>query len=458
MNEMKIVVLLKFFKGELNPFDGAALECALEWGAEVTAVSMAPPSAEEAMKSIARLGVRAVLISDPLFAGSDTQATSYVLAKALERIHPDMVFAGRQSMDGDTAQVPPMLAERLGMEILPGVMEFDRGSIKTRSGAEAELKSGTVVTFERIRTLRFPSIFSKAGTVEHWSNAMLSADEKKCGLEGSPTRVLRSYESTVGRRDCKFFDAADFDTLIKEGLSEEVKRAVLPLENKVEKIYYVGNIGEIAQTYAKTAIRLEPCGKRAEAFSDELRSLGAKIVLFESREDYRILAARSAVITGAGICADCVSFRRENGAFVMTRPALGGNVTADIVSRAELSFATVRPLENRDGDIIFSVGRGAVDCLDEIQRLAEKYGARLACTRFVADSGIMPYHYQVGVTGKTVSPRIYVAFGVSGAVQHTCAITGAGRILAVNTDKDARIFDYSDFGIVSDIKNLFKEK
>lgn len=455
---MKIAVLLKFFQGELNPFDGAALECALEWGAEVTAVSMAPPSTEEALKNIARLGVRTVLISDPLFVGSDTQATSYVLAKAIERINPDMIFAGRQSMDGDTAQVPPMLAERLGMEIVPGVMEFDRGKTKTRSGVEAVLTGTTVVTFERIRTLRFPSIFSPKGTVEIWNNATLMADEKKCGLQGSPTRVLRSYESTVGRRSCRFFEAADFDALIKEGLSEKVKNEVTPLENRVEKIYYVGNIAEIAQTYAKTAIRLDPCGKSAKAFSDELHSLGAKIVLFESREEYKILAARSAVITGAGICADCVSFRQEKGAFVMTRPALGGNVTADIVSRAEMSFATVRPLEMRDGDIIFSVGRGAIDHLGEIQDLAEKYGARLACTRFVADSGIMPYRYQVGVTGKTVSPRIYVAFGISGAVQHTCAITGAGRILAVNTDKSARIFDYSDFGIVANIEDLFHGK
>lgn len=455
---MKIVVLLKFFKGELNPFDGAALECALACGMDVTAVSMAPPSAEEALRSITRLGVRAVMISDPLFAGSDTQATSYVLAEAIRRLKPDVVFAGRQSMDGDTAQVPPMLAQRLGIKIVSGVMEFDNGRIKTRSGTETVLTDGTLYTFERIRTLRFPSIFSKAGTVEHWTNATLMLDEKQCGAQGSTTRVLRSYESTVGRRDCRFFDATDFDALIKEALSEEVKSTAVPAENKINTIYYVGNIGEIAQTYAKKAIRLEPCGKSVEEFSNELRSKGAEIVLFESNEEYRILAAKSAVILGAAICADCISFREENGAFVMTRPALAGNVTADIVSRAEIAFATVRPSENRDGDIIFSVGRGALAYLDKIQGLAEKYGARLACTRLVADGGIMPYRYQVGVTGKTVSPRLYVAFGISGAVQHICAITGAGRILSVNTDKDARIFDYSDYGIVSDIKNLFEEK
>ena len=87
MKNKKIVVLLKYFKGELNPFDGAALECALESGAkEITVVTMAPPSALETFKSITRLGVKGVFISDPAFAGSDTQATSYVLAEAITRL------------------------------------------------------------------------------------------------------------------------------------------------------------------------------------------------------------------------------------------------------------------------------------------------------------------------------------------------------------------------------------
>ena len=70
----------------------------------------------------------------------------------------------------------------------------------------------------------------------------------------------------------------------------------------------------------------------------------------------------------------------------------------------------------------------------------------------------MPYEYQVGLTGKTVSPSVYVAFGISGAVQHTSAISGAGTVIAINKDKDARIFDYSDYGIAADLKNIFKEK
>jgi electron transfer flavoprotein alpha subunit len=72
----------------------------------------------------------------------------------------------------------------------------------------------------------------------------------------------------------------------------------------------------------------------------------------------------------------------------------------------------------------------------------------------VADSGKLPYEKQVGLTGRTVSPKVYVAFGISGAVQHTCAIAGAGTVIAVNNDKQARIFDYADYGIIDDVKNI----
>lgn len=361
-------------------------------------------------------------------------------------------------MDGDTAQVPPMLAQRLGMNIVTGVMDLDGDKIRTRSGSEGMLTDQTIFTFERIRTLRFPSVFAPRGAVETWSQADLRLDGKRCGMQGSPTRVLRSYESAVGRRNCTFYDTLDFDAIIKDALTKKASTTVPSLSPQTERIYYVGNIGDVARRYAKTAIRLEAHKKSAEAFADALRALDAKIVLFEACEEYRLLAAQSAVILGAGLCADCISFREENGSFVMTRPAIGGNVTADIVSTADMSFATVRQNESREDEIVFSVGRGALPYFDKIQALADRYGASVTCTRAVADLGILPYRCQVGVTGKTVSPKLYVAFGISGAVQHTSAITGAQTVLAVNADKDARIFDYSDCGIVCDIKNLFEEK
>ena len=159
-----------------------------------------------------------------------------------------------------------------------------------------------------------------------------------------------------------------------------------------------------------------------------------------------------AVLCNAGICADCISFRVQDGRFIMTRPALGGNVTADIICNSDMAFATVRTVKKGDADVIFSVGKGAIDYIDKIKDLATIFNAEVCCSRIVADSGKLPYDKQVGLTGRTVCPKVYVAFGISGAVQHTSAIAGAGTVIAVNVDKDARIFDYADYGIVCDLK------
>ena len=114
MNNKKILVLLKFYKGELNPFDASTLECALNTGSsDITILTMAPSSVYENFKSLTRLGVKGVFISDSVYAGSDTLATSLVLSRAIEKINPDVVFCGRQSVDGDTGHIPPQIAKKI---------------------------------------------------------------------------------------------------------------------------------------------------------------------------------------------------------------------------------------------------------------------------------------------------------------------------------------------------------
>lgn len=455
MKSKRIVVLLKYYKGELNPFDGAALECALGTGAkEVIALSMAPMYALNAFQGLTRLGVKGVFISDPLYAGSDTQATSLVLAEAVKRLKPDLIFCGRQSVDGDTAQVPPMLAQRLGFAIKTKVMDFDGERVTLRNEESFLPQNKTVLTFEKIRTLRFPSIFSKLGEVEVWDNSVLQIPIEKCGLNGSPTRVLKSYESSVGRRACQFFGVESLATLIEKALQKERIQQAQPTGEKLDTAYFVGNVQAVAERIAKQALELKTENKTAEEIANELYDKDVKTVLWEDSEEFKILASQVAVLTGAGLCADCISFRVENRKVIMTRPALGGNITADIAATSEMAFATVRTVKKESADVIFSIGKGAVCEIENITKLAQKYGAEVCCSRIVADSGKLPYEKQVGLTGRTVSPKVYVAFGVSGAVQHTCAIAGAGTVIAVNIDKQARIFDYADYGIINDIKNI----
>ncbi len=455
MKNKRIVVLLKYYKGELNPFDGAALECALQTGAkEVIALTMSPLGVKGALQSLTRLGVKCLLVSDNIYAGSDTQATSLVLAAALRKLNPDLIFCGRQSVDGDTAQVPPMLAQRLGFDIKAKIMSFDGEKFTLRNGENVSPQEKTIYTFEKIYTLRFPSIFSKAGEVEVWDNSILQIPKEECGQVGSPTRVIKSYESSVGRRTCQFIEDRDFGEIIKAALLKKKAETVQENKEKLDEAYYVGNVAEITRRIARKAVALCVEGKTPEQIAKEMREKNVKTVLFEDSDTLKILAAKVAVLTGAGLCADCISFRVENGKLIMTRPALGGNVTADIVNDNEIAFATVRTAKKGDSDIIFSVGKGGIAYLDKIKMWAEKYGAKLCCSRVVADSGALPYEMQVGLTGKTVSPKVYVAFGISGAVQHTCAIAGAGTVIAVNVDKQARIFDYADYGIISDINTL----
>ncbi len=455
MKNKKIVVLLKYYKGELNPFDGAALEVALSSGAdEIIALTMAPPTALEAFRGLTRLGVKGVFVSDSVYAGSDTQATSFILAEAVRRLNPDLVFCGRQSVDGDTAQVPPMLAERLGFDIKTKVMSVDGCTFTLRSGETFTAKDKTVLTFEKIRILRFPSIFSKMGEVQTWDNTVLGLPTQKCGIAGSPTRVIKSYESSVGRRDCTFVGVQDLAELIQQGLMKQTATRQAQSNNKIKQVHYVGNLKDIAEGIAQKATPLCVEGKSAAEVAAHITQNGIKTVLWEDSDSLKVLASRVAVMVGAGLCADCISFRADGERLVMTRPALGGNITADIINQSEIAFATVRTVKNEKQQVIFAVGKGAMDDIEHVKRLALRFGAEVCCSRIVADSGKLPYEKQVGLTGRTVFPKVYVAFGISGAVQHTSAISGAGTIIAINSDKKARIFDYADYGIVAEVKNV----
>lgn len=452
MKDKKIVVLLKFFSGELNHFDGAALECALRLNAkEVIALAMAPTSALEALKNITRLGVKCVLVSDFAYAGSDTQATSFILSKALERLAPDVIFCGRQSIDGDTAQVPPMIAERLGFDIFAKVTDLKDGAFVLRDGRCVEINDKTVYTFEKIATLRFPSMFSRAKDVEVWGQNTLGLPLDKCGLVGSTTKVIKSYESNVGRRFCEFVNRDKLDFLIKEGLKKPNQSEIKYSGEKLSEIYYVGDVKSVAESIGTKATKLSVEGKTAEQIANHLKEKNVKAVLWEDDDEYKLLAPKVAVLTNAGICADCISFRVENGNLIMTRPAFGGNVTADILCTGKIAFATVRTAKKSGRDIIFSIGKGATHKIDYIKTLAKEYGAEVCASRIVVDGGKMPYESQVGLTGRTVSPKVYVAFGISGAVQHTCAIANAGTVIAINNDKNARIFDYADYGILDEV-------
>ena len=197
-----------------NPFDEYAVEEALltkeKYGGEVHVITMGPPQAIEVLKNALAVGADYVyLISDKAFAGSDTWATAYTLAEAIKKIGGvDLVVCGKQAIDGDTAQVGPGVATQLGIPqvtYVSKVREIDVGD--KRIVAERMLEDGKeivespfpalITVVKDINEPRLPSLLGikKAAKAEipTWTVEDFPVDQAKCGLEGSPTEVIKVF-------------------------------------------------------------------------------------------------------------------------------------------------------------------------------------------------------------------------------------------------------------------------
>lgn len=242
----------------------------------------------------------------------------------------------------------------------------------------------------------------------------------------------------------------------------------------------------------------------AKAITELISKYKPNIFLFGATHTGRDLAPSIAARLGLGLTADCtglsVTERMGEKVLLQTRPAFGGNIMADIIcpdSRPQM--ATVRPnvfekpeprktneceiiredihvdpatitteiLEilpsGRKGaksieeaEIIVSGGRGveAEDDFSLLEKLADELNGVVGCSRPIVEKGWMPKANQVGQSGKTVSPSVYIACGISGAIQHKVGIRGADKIIAINKDPEAPIFELADLGIVGDLYEI----
>jgi electron transfer flavoprotein beta subunit len=198
----------------INPEDKHALEEALnlkdQYGAEVTVISMGPPQAKSALREALSMGAdEAILITDRAFAGSDTLATSEALAGVLRKLDYDIVFAGRQAIDGDTAQVGPEIAEHLNIPQVTYVQEVKiDGEVLTinralEDGYEIiEVKAPVLLTaikeLNKPRYMNVRDIFASANKeIKLWSANDIDVDKAKLGLAGSPTKVKKSMTKEV---------------------------------------------------------------------------------------------------------------------------------------------------------------------------------------------------------------------------------------------------------------------
>lgn len=196
----------------INPFDVYAIEEAVRLkervGGKVIVVSMGPPQAEKALREAISVGAdEGILVSDRAFAGSDTLATSYALAKTIEKIGQyDLIFCGKQAIDGDTAQVGPGIAEKLNIphisyvkkieEIKPGYVRLQRMMEDGYDLLEMSLPA-LITVVKEINTPRLPSLkgmmASKKAVIPVWNAETIGAESAKIGLTGSPTWVSKIF-------------------------------------------------------------------------------------------------------------------------------------------------------------------------------------------------------------------------------------------------------------------------
>lgn len=195
----------------INPDDKAGLEAALvlkdKIGAEITVLTMGPPQADKALKEALAMGAdRAILLTDRKFAGADTWATSMTLAAAIRNIEHDLIIAGRQAIDGDTAQVGPQIAEKLGIPQVSYVQELD--ATETHITVKRVFEEGyhtvkvampclitTLTEMNEPRYMSVGGIFDayREKQVELWTMDNLVIAPEHVGLKGSPTKVKKSY-------------------------------------------------------------------------------------------------------------------------------------------------------------------------------------------------------------------------------------------------------------------------
>lgn len=453
---MRIVVCIRQGRdGEINPFDASAYETALQiQGAEITLVSMGPPSVKDFLLRLTRLGAKkAILLTDRAFAGADTLATAYTLSRAIEKLNPNLVLCGRQTLEGDTAQTGPMLSVMAELSLITNVLKIKNIEpnlvCQTRDEGEQIAEYPALITVERKNILRLPSIRSRVGEVEVWAAMDIQADVTRCGLTGSPTRVLKTFENESGKRKCQFISKEELGMAIEQALKREHDRVVSVSENgkKLKKVCIVGEKPrEFAETISNDITVLELSDE--ETISKQICEKKPNVVLWGSDTKSKRVAAQVAARLQLGLCADCTRLEVGDNELIMYRPALSGSIIAKIRSSTLPAMATVRTADNGVKDVIVAAGYGVKDELNKVKEFADHIDAELVATRKLVDHGYMPYEMQVGLTGKTVSPPVYIAIGVSGAVHHIAGMQRAGTVIAINTDKNAPIFDYADYGIV----------
>lgn len=317
-----------------------------------------------------------------------------------------------------------------------------------------------------------------------WKNIWTLAEQKSGKLHPVSYELLGRGRALADQRNCLLCTVVIGDQVLHEDLQELIDRGA-------DQIYLVEDQrlnSFLVEPYARILIQL-------------IKNYHPEVVIAAATTTGRTLMPYVAAQIHAGLTADCtgLDMDAETGSLLQTRPAIGGNILATIKTPiARPQMATVRPKSTRipgrvpgrtgeiikieeianlmqsrvvfekyvpdadadvsieDADIVVAGGAGVrkAEGFEVIEQLAEVLGGAVGASRPCVDHGWKPYPYQVGLSGKTISPKLYVACGISGAIQHLAGIQTAENIIAINSDPNAPIFQVADLGIVGNLYEI----
>jgi electron transfer flavoprotein alpha subunit len=557
----------------ISAFDLRAISLAVDLkkihGAECTVVTMGPPQARGALVDALAMGMdRAVHLEDRAFAGADTLATARALALWLARENFDLIMLGKYSLDAETGQVGPEIAELLGAAQITGARKLEIAGDKLHAERESdegfdeiEAEMPAVITCaERVaQPVKVkPGASDEAATkpIQVVRAADLGADAKEFGLAGSPTWVQEVRVVATPKTECKFIDATDAERAAAEVISAleslgalkprvhnrrpigsarraskrgrdvwvvcetdlegRITRGTLELLSRGDELatrlggalFAIGfdaglarHAGLLASFGADNVIALENPALHsytpetaAEAVAKIVSTHAPWGILLGATERGRDWGPRLAARLGLGLTGDAIDIELDSeNRMVALKPAFGGNIVAPIYSKTFPQMATVRPgvlelaapsdtkqaeiqnvrvelsapksrlvkahstidttlvpLEGAEVVVGIGTGVGGPDGVARVAAFARTLGAAMCATRRVTDQGWVPRQLQVGLTGKSIDPRLYIAIGVRGAPNHTCGLKRAQTVVAINNDADALIFERANIGLVAD--------